>query len=66
MQHGLLSDGLLLSFLFVSGGKTASLQREHDNHRREYLKRLGLTFDEIWECQRKKWQTDNTNEDFLC
>ena len=36
-------------------------KRERDNDRRDYLERLGYTIVEIWECQWKKWKTDNTN-----
>ena len=36
-------------------------KRERDNDRRDYLERLGYRFVEIWECQWKKWKTDNTN-----
>ena len=42
-------------------------RRERDNDRREYLKGLGLNVEEIWECQWKKWRSENTNgfKDFL-
>ena len=43
------------------------MRRERDNDRREYLKELGLNVEAIWECQWKKWKSENTNgvKDFL-